>query len=151
MLPILMLILFIQTARQAPYKGLHRVAGEAKWEVRIEVQGSIKLLGQYRDAREAATAHDAAVLVAGTDAPLNFPDEVSQWLTVICRFSSCQHMNRQLCRRLHAAVVCDHSAKYQSAQLSRLRWHGIDHLQHIPWEAAHNLYSMQISVLYDST
>lgn len=84
MLPTLILAMLMQAARQGPYKGLHWVASESKWEVRIGVQGSMKLLGQYKDAREAATAHDAAVLVAGTDGPLNFPDEVSTWLMSKC-------------------------------------------------------------------
>lgn len=69
--------LCLQAPKEAPYHGLRWVAAKGKWEVGIEVQGSFKLVGLYTDAKEGATAHDAAVLVAGTDTPLNFPDEVS--------------------------------------------------------------------------
>lgn len=76
-------------AREPCFKGVHWVASKGQWEARVECEGGVKVVGLYKEAREAAMAHDAAVLVAGTDAPLNFPNEVSAYhVYMLCVHSS---------------------------------------------------------------
>ena len=79
-------------ATESCFKGVHWLASKGQWEARTECEGGVKVVGLYKEAREAAMAHDAAVLVAGTDAALNFPDEVSAY-SVMMHTMLCMHVS----------------------------------------------------------
>ena len=64
------------TPAETGYCGVRWVAAKGKWEVGVECGGKVHLMGFFQSAKEAATAYDAAVLVVGSGAPLNFPDQV---------------------------------------------------------------------------